>query len=664
MCGIAGFVDSKGRTDRHGLESIAARMADALAHRGPDDHGVWADPEAGVALGHRRLSILDLSSAGHQPMLSPAGRFVISYNGEIYNCEEIRQELRQANPSLGFRGHSDTEVMLAAFEQWGVEQSLGRMNGMFAFALWDRDERTLLLARDRLGEKPLYYGKAGAPFLFASELKALREHPAFDAEVDRDALARYLQFSCIPAPDSIYRGIHKLLPGTILRYKDGEVKVSSFWSLRACVDEAASQPFQGSETDAITELDGLLRDAVRLRMHADVPLGAFLSGGIDSSLIVALMQAQSNRPVRTFTIGFEDATYDEAPQARAVARHLQTEHTELYVGPAEAIALVERLPEVYDEPFADSSQLPTLLISQLARQHVTVSLSGDGGDEVFGGYNRYTWGGRLWNSLRRTPGPLRRLTAAAITGLEPRQWDAVFGVLNPILPTRFRQRTPGYKLHQLARLLPALGPEDMYMKMASHWQPSACAVREADSSLATTDPTWVNQTWKDQSEFSLQAMYLDTVTYLPNDILMKLDRATMAFGLESRIPYLDPRVVQFAWRLPLAMKVRAGCGKWILRQVLRRYVPPRLVERSKMGFGIPLDAWLRTSLRDWAEALLDPRRLQVEGFFDVTMIRNKWDAHLQGRGNWQYHLWDVLMFQSWLENQSARRLQVSSLATA
>jgi asparagine synthase (glutamine-hydrolysing) len=659
MCGIAGFVDSKGRTDRHGLESMAARMAGALAHRGPDDHGVWADPEASVALGHRRLSILDLSPAGHQPMLSPAGRFVISYNGEIYNCEEIRQELRQANPSLAFRGHSDTEVMLAAFEQWGIEASLERMNGMFAFALWDREERTLLLARDRLGEKPLYYGTAGSVFLFASELKALREHPAFDAEVDRDALVRYLQFSCIPSPDSIYRGIHKLPPGMILRYKSGAVHVSSFWSLRACVEEAESHPFAGSEADAIAELDGLLRDAVRLRMHSDVPLGAFLSGGIDSSLIVALMQAQSNRPVRTFTIGFEDATHDEAPEARAVARHLRTEHTELYVGPAEAIALVDRLPEVYDEPFADSSQLPTLLISQLARQHVTVSLSGDGGDEVFGGYNRYTWGGRLWNSLRHTPRPLRRLTAAALTGLEPRQWDTVFGVLGPILPKRFRQRTPGYKLHQLARLLPSLDPGDMYRKMATHWQPSEGVVRETNSSLPATEQAWIAQ-----PEFSLAAMYLDTITYLPDDILAKLDRASMAFGLESRIPYLDPRVVQFAWRLPLAMKVRAGCGKWILRQVLGRYVPPQLVERSKMGFGIPLDSWLRTSLRDWAEALLDPRRLQEEGFFDVTMIRNKWDAHQQGRGNWQYHLWDVLMFQSWLENQSARRIQVSSLAMA
>jgi asparagine synthase (glutamine-hydrolysing) len=636
-------------------------MADALSHRGPDGHGVWADPETGVALGHRRLSILDLSSAGHQPMVSPAGRFVISYNGEIYNYEQVRQDLQRANPGLGFRGHSDTEVMLAAFEEWGVESSLKRMNGMFAFALWDRHERTLLLARDRLGEKPLYYGTAGGVFLFASELKAFREHPAFDAEIDRDSLVRYLQFNCIPAPDSIYRGIHKLLPGTMLRYKCGETRISAFWSVLACVEDAASHPFRGSEKDAVAELDWLLRDAVRLRMHADVPLGAFLSGGIDSSLVVALMQAQSSSPIRTFTIGFQDASYDEAPEARAVARYLGTEHTELYVSPAEAIGLVSCLPEVYDEPFADSSQLPTLLISQLVRQHVTVSLSGDGGDEVFGGYNRYTWGGRLWNSLRLTPRTLRQQTAAAITGVEPQNWEAIFGVLRPILPASFRQRSPGYKLHQLARLLSSLDRKDLYMKMASHWLPSERVVRET---VLDSSPHFSKQEWLTLPDFALQAMYLDTITYLPNDILAKLDRASMAFGLESRIPYLDHRVVEFAWRLPLEMKVRPHHGKWILRQLLRRYVPSQLTERSKMGFGIPLDSWLRTSMRDWAEALLDPRRLQQEGFFDSAVVRRKWDAHLQGRGAWQYHLWDILMFQSWLEHQSDRQLRPSSLATA
>jgi len=661
MCGIAGWIDLKARTDRYRLESLAAQMAGALSHRGPDDQGVWADPEAGVALGHRRLSILDLSPAGGQPMLSGNGRFVISYNGETYNCEEIRGELRKTNPALVFRGHSDTEVMLAAFEQWGIEPALQRMNGMFAFALWDRRQRTLILARDRFGEKPLYYGTVGGVFLFASELQALLRHPAFDSQIDRDALARYLQFSCIPAPHSIYRGIRKLLPGTILRCRDGEVSTSTFWSMLECVGDARSRPFQGSEADAITELDGLLREAVRLRMHADVPLGAFLSGGIDSSLVVALMQAQSTAPVRTFTIGFEDAAYDEAPAARAVARSLGTEHTELYVTPAEAIAWVSRLPEVYDEPFADSSQLPTLLISHLARQHITVSLSGDGGDEGFGGYNRYTFGGRLWNRLQRTPKAVRRMAAAAITSLEPQHWETVFGLLRPVVPAGLRQRNPGYKMHQLAGLLSALSPRDMYAKMVSHWLPGERIVRDTgfDSLQRFGEPEWLAL-----PDFALQAMYLDTVTYLPNDILVKLDRATMAFGLESRIPYLDPRVVEFAWRLPLEMKVRPSGGKWILRQVLQRYVPAELTARPKMGFGVPLDAWLRTSLRHWAEALLDPKRLQQEGFFDPAAVRRKWDAHQAGRGNWQYHLWDVLMFQSWLEHQSAGEPRHSMLATA
>ena len=665
MCGIAGWIDLKGRTDRSGLESVAARMADALSHRGPDDHGVWADPETGVALGHRRLSVLDLSPAGHQPMLSGNGQFAISYNGEIYNCEEIRQEIQKVNPGLRFRGHSDTEVMLAAFEQWGIEPSLQRMNGMFAFALWDRDQRTLILARDRFGEKPLYYGTAGSAFLFASELKAFLEHPAFTAEIDRVALARYVQFSCVPAPYSIYRGVHKLLPGTILRCRNGEVCTSTFWSVLACLEGAASRPFEGSETNAIAELDRLLRDAVRMRMHADVPLGAFLSGGIDSSLIAALMQAQRNSQVKTFTIGFDDPAYDEAPQAQAVARHLGTEHTELYVTPADAVGLVSRLPEVYDEPFADSSQLPTLLISHLARQHVTVSLSGDGGDEVFGGYNRYTFGTRLWNWLRRTPTLLRRLSACALTGIEPHSCESILGLLRPILPVGLRQRNPGYKLHQLARLLSSTDCEDMYAKMASHWLPSERAVRDA---MSDSPRHLCEQERLALPSFALQAMYLDTISYLPNDLLAKVDRATMAFGLETRIPYLDHRLVEFGWRLPLEMKIRRKarpyCGKWILRQLLQRYVPSKLTDRPKMGFGVPLDTWLRTSLRDWAEALLDPKRMEQEGFFNSAVIRKKWDAHQKRRGNWQYHLWDVLMFQSWLESQSDRQPRYSSLATA
>jgi len=661
MCGITGFIDSKRQTDRFELESIVARMADTLAHRGPDDHGVWSDPAAGVALGHRRLSILDLSPAGHQPMMSPNRRFVISFNGEIYNCEQIREQLVKADPGLRFRGHSDTEVILAAFEQWGVELALQQMNGMFAFALWDCYERVLFLARDRLGEKPLYYGSAGGVFLFGSELKAIREHPAFNAEIDRNSLVRYLQFNCVPAPYSIYNGIRKLLPGTILRYKDEAAQISTFWSLRTCVENGLTQPFRGSEAGALEELDHLLKDAVRLRMQADVPLGAFLSGGIDSSLIVALMQAQSERPVRTFTIGFEETGYDEAKDARAVARHLNTEHTELYVRPADAIGMVTHLPEVYDEPFADSSQLPTLLVSQLTRQHVTVSLSGDGGDEAFGGYNRYSWGGRLWNSTIRTPRLLRRLTASAITAVEAQHWESIFALLHPILPDSLRQRTPGYKLHRLAALLASRDQEDLYLRMASHWLPSERIVRDT---FSRTSGEVKEDQWLRLSDFALQAMYLDSITYLPDDILTKVDRATMSFSLEGRIPYLDHRVVEFAWRLPMEMKVRSTSGKWILRQLLHRYVPPGLVERSKMGFGLPLDSWLRTSMRDWAEALLDAKRMEEQGFFNSSVVRGKWDDLLKGRGIWHYHLWDVLMFQSWLDKQSLEQRRAPRFATA
>jgi asparagine synthase (glutamine-hydrolysing) len=521
---------------------------------------------------------------------------------------------------------------------------------MFAFGLWDRRERMLVLARDRFGEKPLYYGLVGGSFLFASELKSLRVHPAFRGEIDRDAVASYLRFNCIPAPYSIYRDIHKLLPGTVLRYRNGEVTTQAFWSLRSLVERALLEPFRGSAEQAEEELDGLLRDAVRLRMHADVPLGAFLSGGIDSSLIVALMQTQSERPVRTFSIGFHEEGYDEARDARAVAQHLGTDHTELYVTSGEAIDLVSRLPDVYDEPFADSSQIPTLLVSQLARRHVTVSLSGDGGDEVFGGYNRYTWGGRLWNRLDGTPRPLRRLAAAGMTTFGPESWDAAFKCVRPLLPKSWRQRMPGYKVHKLASLLPSESPMEMYASMASHWFKPERVVAGAS---ALRPLHMIEDQWLKLPEFERQAIYLDTITYLPNDILVKVDRATMAFGLEGRIPLLDPRVVEFAWRLPLQTKVRPNQGKWLLRQVLYRYVPRSLVERPKMGFGIPLDSWLRGPMREWAEALLEPRRLRAEGFFDPAAVRERWNDHLRGRGAWQFHLWDILMFQLWWERQNS-----------
>jgi asparagine synthase (glutamine-hydrolysing) len=649
MCGLAGFVSAGDRQQRE-FEALASRMADAVRHRGPDDKGVWADAEAGVALGHRRLSILDPSPAGHQPMFSANGRFVIVYNGEIYNCEDLRRELLRERPPVRFRGHSDTEVMLEAFGQWGIEPVLERLNGMFAFALWDRAERTLVLARDRFGEKPLYYGLVDGSLLFASELKSLRVHPAFSGEIDRDAVACYLRFNCIPAPYSIYRDIHKLLPGNVLYYRRGEVTTKAYWTLRATVERALAHPFTGSAQQAEEELDSLLRNAVRLRMRADVPLGAFLSGGIDSSAIVALMQAQSQRPVQTFSIGFREGGYDESADARAVAKHLGTDHSELCVTSAEAIDLVSRLPEIYDEPFADSSQIPTLLVSQLARRRVIVSLSGDGGDEVFGGYNRYTWGARLWRRLSATPRALRRIAASGLIALGPDAWEAGFTRMHAIIPKSLRVRMPGYKIHKLASLLPSESPMEMYAAMASHWPQPEGIVAGAN---ALRPLHIVDDQWLDLPEFERQAIYLDTLTYLPNDILVKLDRATMAFGLEGRIPFLDPVLVEFAWRLPLQMKVRPNAGKWILRQVLHRYVPRDLVERPKMGFGVPLDSWLRGPMREWAETLLEPRRLREEGFFDSAEVHEKWNEYVAGRGAWQFHLWDILMFQLWRQHQNS-----------
>jgi asparagine synthase (glutamine-hydrolysing) len=625
-------------------------MAEAVRHRGPDDHGVWADPKAGVALAHRRLSILDLSAAGHQPMFSSTGRFIIVYNGEVYNCEELRHSLLREDPNLCFRGHSDTEVMLAAFELWGIESSLKLLNGMFAFALWDQQQQILTLARDRFGEKPLYYGWAGQNFLFGSELKSLRAHWAFDAEINRDALADYLSFNCIPSPDTIYRGIQKLPPASLLRFCGGEVQIKSYWSMRTCVQRAIAEPFRGSAWEACDKLDHLLRDAVKMRMYADVPLGAFLSGGIDSSVVVALMQAQTTRAVRTFSIGFHDPAYDESQDARAIAKHLGTDHTELYVTCDQAISIVSSLPEIYDEPFSDSSQIPTLLVSQLTRRHVKVSLSGDGGDEIFGGYNRYTWGGKVWDQCSHVPHLLRRALAATISTIGPQTWDAVFEHAGQVLPKNWRPRMPGYKVHKLADLLRSTDAQNMYARMSSHWFNPEFVVMGAE---AREPAHLADDQWLGFGNFEQQAMYLDTITYLPNDILVKLDRATMAFGLEGRAPYLDPRIAEFAWSLPQTMKVRPKESKWILRQVLDRYVPRKLVDRPKMGFGVPLASWLRGAMRDWAEALLDERRLRQEGFFNPEAVRQKWTDHISGRGAWQYHLWDILMFQLWLEHQKS-----------
>jgi asparagine synthase (glutamine-hydrolysing) len=647
MCGIAGTW--AGSTRRFDLQGILTRMSGAVAHRGPDSAGTWVDAEQGIALGHRRLAILDLSPHGHQPMVSAGGRYVIVYNGEVYNFAALRSELAGR---FAFRGGSDTEVILAAVEAYGVEGAVRRFVGMFAFALWDREERRLHLVRDRLGIKPLYYGAVDGGFVFGSELHALRAHPGFAPEVDRESLCLLLRHNCVPAPRSIFRGIRKLPPGTILTLRspaDAEAEPVAYWSARAVAEAGRRDPFTGSEAEATDALEALLRDAVGLRMVADVPLGAFLSGGVDSSAVVALMQAQSGRPVRTYSIGSPERDYDEARYARAVARHLGTDHTELYVTAEDALAVIPKLTSIYDEPFADSSQIPTFLVSELARRDVTVSLSGDGGDELFGGYNRHIWGRRVWNALRRVPEPLRRSVGGYVERTSPARWDRAYAAVEPVLPRGWRQQIFGYKVHKLARLLAARSPAELYGRMVSHWLDPAAVVVGAPRLNGVADPDADTDGW----ELTSRMMYRDLVTYLPDDILTKLDRASMAVGLEARVPLLDHRVVEFAWRVPLHMKIRDGQSKWLLRQVLYRHVPADLVERPKAGFGIPLDAWLRGPLRDWAESLLDERRLRDEGFFHPAPIREKWSEHLSGRSSWQYHLWDVLMFQAWLEKEGS-----------
>jgi len=649
MCGLTGFWEMAARRKEAELCRTVQEMAETLHHRGPDDGGEWADAGAGIALGFRRLAIVDLSPAGHQPMASASERYIIAFNGEVYNFEALRQELMGQSAAPAFRGHSDTEVMLAAIEAWGLEAAVKRFVGMFALALWDRQERVLHLVRDRLGIKPLYYGWMGNTLLFGSELKALRAHPAFRPEIDRDVLTLLLRHNYIPAPYSIYKGIRKLPPGTILTLRGtGEAEPVPYWSVRDAAAAGLADPFSGSEAEAADGLDALLREAVGMRMVADVPLGAFLSGGVDSSAVVALMQAQSSRPVQTFSIGFRESGYDEAPFAREVARHLGTDHTELYVSPEDAQAVIPTLPALYDEPFADSSQIPTFLVSQLARRRVTVSLSGDGGDELFAGYNRYFFAQNIWDRIGWMPTGVRQAAAGTLTAVPPRTMDALAQRLGSVLPKHLRHGGVSIKLAKIADIMRADCPDTIYKTLVSHWEQPASLVLGMDGGEPPTALTGKDR-WRGLPDFTQRMMYMDLMSYLPDDILAKVDRASMAVSLEARVPLLDHRVVEFAWRLPLSLKIREGQGKWLLRQVLYRYVPREMIERPKMGFGVPIDAWLRGPLRDWAEALLDERRLREEGFFEPAPIRAKWDEHLSGRRNWQYHLWDVLMFQAWHE---------------
>jgi asparagine synthase (glutamine-hydrolysing) len=646
MCGITGFLDTRQTKGHDELATIVRRMATSLRHRGPEDEGVWVDPASGIAFGHRRLSIIDLSPAGHQPMHSSCGRYVITFNGEIYNFQALREELVALGQA--FRGHSDTEIMLAAIAHWGVEASLKKFIGMFVFAVWDRQERTLYLSRDRAGEKPLYYGWAGHTLLFGSELKALHQHPDFRAEIDRGALTIYVRHDYIPAPHSIYKGIHKLPPGTLLTIQGfgTDAAPQPYWSAKRAAEDGLSNPFSGSDTEAVDQLDTLLNDAISKMMVADVPLGAFLSGGIDSSLIVAIMQANSTRPVKTFTIGFNNSDFNEAESAKAVAKHIGTDHTELYVTPEEAMSVIPRLPNLYDEPFADSSQIPTFLVSQLARRHVTVSLSGDGGDELFGGYNTYLWGRSVQKNIGWMPRPLRAALGKSLNPLARFDWNTLLSGSQSLLPESLRRKDLNKVLQKLAGILKVHQREALYWVLCSYWmEPGSVVIGGKEPLTPLTDPS----KWAHIEEFMHVMMYLDTLMYLPDDILVKVDRAAMGVSLESRVPLLDHRVIEFAWSLPLAMKVQGNTGKRPLRQLLHRYVPKQLVERPKQGFGVPVHEWLRGPMRAWAEELLSESRLRHEGYFEAAPIRQKWSEHVSGRRNWQAQLWGVLMFQAWLE---------------
>ena len=659
MCGIAGLL-IPGSSDADGITVILQNMTRSLAHRGPDAEGYWT--EGAVALGHRRLSILDLSDAGAQPMRSESGRYVIVFNGEIYNHLNMRRDLAVDGAAPDWRGHSDTETLLAGITHWGLDETLQRAKGMFTLALWDRSEKRLSLARDRMGEKPLYWGWAGQALVFGSELKALRAHPDCPRDVCRDALAQYLRFMYVPAPRSIHPGLYKLEPGTILTVDGappstppeepirpgghhGSISIRRYWDLNAEIEAGAQNQIE-DEGDAVAALGEVLGKAAQREMISDVPLGAFLSGGVDSSAIVALMQAQSERPVQTFTIGFDEAAFDETPYAAAVAHHLGTEHTKLHVTDADARDVIPLLPDLYDEPFADSSQIPTYLVCRAARQHVTVALSGDGGDELFGGYNRYIRGPGLWKRLSKVPKPLRQVSGYAAQALPEKTWELIGGAYNRLRPGSAGISGLGTKDHRLGerlRLTDSL--DDLHRNMASTWiEPEtvmAGNVSEPPSHLDDPLPAF------GADDPAMRMMLQDMRSYMPDDILCKVDRAAMGVSLETRTPFLDPDVIALAARLPMAMKIRDGQGKWALRQVLYQHVPREMIERPKVGFAIPIGIWLRGPLRDWAEELLSPERLAKDGFFDPEIIRQTWAEHPSGRRDWSARIWTILMFQAW-----------------
>jgi asparagine synthase (glutamine-hydrolysing) len=650
MCGIAGFL-APGAFPAD-AESIVGAMGDRLRRRGPDGGGEWLDPQAGIAIAHRRLAIVDLSPAGAQPMTSADGRWVIVFNGEIYNHAALRRQLEEEGRAPAWRGHSDTEVLLAAIVAWGVEAAISRTVGMFALALWDRTDRALTLVRDRLGEKPLYYGVQDRVLLFGSELSALRAHPAYQARIDRGAVALLLRVGYIPAPWSIHEGIRKLPPGTMLRLTrpgDADAAPIAYWSAQEAALAGAREPLALADSEAVEQLDALLRQSIAGQRMADVPLGAFLSGGIDSSVTVGVMQALSSMPVRTFTIGLPDAALDESAAARAIARHLGTQHTELTVTADEALRVIPRLPSLYCEPFADPSQIPTFLVSQLARREVTVALSGDAGDELFGGYDRYRWAQRVV----QLPIGLRRGGSAVLRALPAELWSALLAPVASLLPRELREGDRADRLRKLAAIFGARSDDEVYRQIVSFWAAGA------NPTISAPEPATVfAEAPPPLRGFESRMMLLDLRSYLPDDILVKVDRAAMAVSLETRVPLLDHRIVEFALRLPVHQKMRDGRGKWILRQLLDRYVPRGLVDGPKKGFGIPIHEWLRGPLRPWAEDLLSEQRLRSAGLVDPRPVRALWEQHLAGRSDWGYRLWPVLMLEAWRDG--ARQGEMSA----
>jgi asparagine synthase (glutamine-hydrolysing) len=651
MCGLTGFYAHN--CDRGvNLDQVIWNMTNSLEHRGPDDSGTWRDGEFDLLLGHRRLSILDLSEAGHQPMHSACKRYVILLNGEIYNHIDLRNEL---DSQVDWRGNSDTETLVNCFVEWGVEHTLVKLEGMFSIALWDLKEKELTLMRDPFGEKPLYYGWQGDNLFFGSELKALKLNPLFQNQIDRNSLALFFRHNCIPAPYSIYKGIKKLMPGSYLTFdlkninKAKQSEIVNYWNLNTEIEISKKSMLTESLEQSVEKIEYFLNKSVVQQMISDVPLGAFLSGGIDSSAIVSLMQKNSMSAVKTFSIGFNESEYDEAVYAKDVANHLGTDHTELYVRPEEAMEVIPSLSSIYCEPFSDSSQIPTYLVSKLASDAVTVCLSGDGGDEIFGGYNRYLEGQATWSALNRLPKSVRNLSGSFLTSLSPTTWDQLFMYVKYLIPRKYRFSTPGDKAHKLAIVLYQNSLIGFYSSLCSHWQEPESLVIGSKEYLTniTQQDRWINS-----DNFIEKMMAMDASTYLTDDILVKVDRAAMACSLESRIPILNKDLVRAAWTLPLNHKIHDGVGKWPLRQILYKYVPEELIERPKHGFGIPVGEWLRGPLKEWASDILNTESLNNSGYLNSEPIIELWKEHIEGKCNHQHQLWDVLMFESWLKTET------------